>query len=32
VLRKDGHTFVMNKSSIITILPDDRRKMPQRRR
>lgn len=31
VLRKDGHAFIMEKGAIVTILPDDRRRLPQRR-
>jgi hypothetical protein len=32
VLRKGGHTFILDRGAVITILPDDRRKLPQRGR
>jgi hypothetical protein len=32
VLRKDGNAFIIDRGTVVTILPDDRRRLPQRRR
>jgi hypothetical protein len=32
VLRRDGHAFILDHGTVVTVLPDDRRRLPRRSR